>query len=114
MQQDGRRKNGGAVEATLKAQAEGLGMMAWVGAAMMDHVRRTSSELAGFARDQARQDLDTLSGMLTCGSPERAAKMQGAYIEAKMSALVEEAERLGRMHADMCETTHKRLTDWQE
>lgn len=97
----------------LKAQAEGLGLMAWLGAALMDHAARMGSEMGGFVREQARRDLDALGKLANCRSPEKAVQVQGAYLGDKMTALAEEAERLGRLNAHMCDLTQKRLTGWQ-
>ncbi|WP_132542644.1 hypothetical protein [Rhodovulum euryhalinum] len=96
--------------AVLKAQAEGLGLMAWVGAAMLDHAVRTASEFASFARDEARRDARALGRIAACRDPERAAALRGAYLGEKIAACTDEAERLARMTAEVCEVTRRRMT----
>jgi len=102
-----------AVEAALRAQAEGLGLWAWVGAKMMDHVARTGTELAGFARDETRRDIAALGALAACRDPERAAAIRGAYLGEKLAACTDEAERLARRHAEMCEVTRRRMSGWR-
>jgi len=103
-----------AVEAALQAQAEGLGLMAWFGAKMMDHMLRTGAEVAGFARSEARRDLETLQAMASCGSMERVAELRQTYLQEKLTAYSTEAERLARMNAETCDVTLDRLSDWRD
>lgn len=99
-----------AVESALRAQAEGLGLWAWVGAAMMDHVARTGNDLAGFLRDETRRDLQALGALATCRSPDQAAAIRGAYLGEKLKACTGEAERLARRHAEICDVTRRRMS----
>ncbi|GAA0284979.1 hypothetical protein [Rhodovulum strictum] len=97
-------------DAVLKAQAEGLGLIAWVGATMLDHAARTATELAAFTRDEARRDALTLGALATCRDPGRAAALRGAYLGDKLAACTDEAEKLARMTAEVCELTRMRMT----
>lgn len=104
------RLAGGALDAAFRAQAEGLGLMAWVGAAMLDHAARTGSEWAAFLRDEARRDAETIGELVRCRDLEKAAAIRGAYLGAKLAACTDEAERLARMNAEACEATRRRMT----
>ncbi|SIO05607.1 Phasin protein [Rhodovulum sp. ES.010] len=101
------------VEATLKAQAEGLGLMAWLGAVFLDHAARAATEMASFARDEARRDLEALGRLVTCRDPEAAARLQRTHLVTKLAASSDEAGKLARMTAETCEVTRKRMSDWR-
>lgn len=96
-------------DAVLKAQAEGLGLMAWVGAAMLDHAARTASDVAAFVRDEARRDVETLGRLATCRDPGQLAEMRAAYLGAKIAACAEEAGRLAQRTAEVCDVTRRRM-----
>ncbi|HDR28084.1 hypothetical protein [Rhodovulum sp.] len=100
-------------DAVLKTQAEGLGLMAWVGAAMLDHAARTATELAVFARDEARCDAEALGALATCRDPEQLAGLPASYLGAKIAACTDEAGKLARMTAEVCEVTRRRMTQAQ-
>ncbi|ARC89134.1 phasin family protein [Rhodovulum sp. MB263] len=103
-----------ALEAALRAQAEGWGMMAWVGATMADHVRRTGSEMAAFARDEARRNADAMQRLAACRTPESLTDWQGDYLGETVAACRDEAERLARMQAEVCDMTLSRMTGWRD
>jgi len=101
------------LDAVLRAQAEGFGLMAWVGAAMLDHAARSASELAAFARDEARRDLDAFGRLATCRGAERLAAVQASYLGQKIAACTDEAGKLARMTAETCEVTRRRMARGQ-
>ncbi|WP_132461547.1 phasin family protein [Rhodovulum marinum] len=97
------------LDAVLRAQAEGFGLMAWVGAAMLDHAARTASEMAAFARDEARRDVEALGRLARARNPEQLADLPASYLGAKIAACTDEAGRLARMTAETCEVTRRRM-----
>ncbi|WP_165828165.1 phasin family protein [Rhodovulum sp. BSW8] len=103
-----------ALEAALRAQAEGWGLMAWVSATMVDHVRRTSSEMAAFARDEARRNADAMQRLAACRTPESLTDWQGDYLGETVAVCRDEAERLARMTAEVCDRTLTRMTGWRD
>ncbi|MGC9418637.1 MAG: phasin family protein [Rhodovulum sp.] len=97
------------LDAVLRAQAEGFGLMAWVGAAMLDHAARTASEMAAFARDEARRDVEALGRLAASRDPEHLAELPVSYLGAKIAACTDEAGKLARMTAETCEVTRARM-----
>lgn len=99
---------------TLDTQAKGLGLMAWMGAAMLDHAVRAGSEVAAFARDQAWRDLGAMASLATCRDPLRAVELQEAHWSARLAACTDEAARVARMNAEICDVTRARLAEWRD
>lgn len=104
------RRAARALESAVRAQAEGLGLMAWVGAAMLDHFARTGSEVAAFLGEEARRDMQALGAFASFGAPGRPDESPGRYLGAKLAACTREAEKLARMQAETCAVTLERMT----
>lgn len=110
MHEDRSRRAAQALQTALHAQAEALGLMAWVGAAMLDHFTRTGSEVAAFLGDEVRRDMQTLGAVATARSSQQMGAVQGSYLGAKLAACTREAEKLARMQAKTCAVTLERMS----
>lgn len=101
------------LDAVLRTQAEGFGLMAWLGTVMLDHAARSASELAAFARDEARRDVAAFGRLAGCRDADRLATVQAGYLGEKVAACRDEAGKLARMTAETCDVTRRRLTGGQ-
>ncbi|MBK1636895.1 hypothetical protein [Rhodovulum adriaticum] len=92
------------------AQAEGVGLAAWLGCAMVDYTRRAANDMAGFARDKALRDAETLARAMTCRDAASLAAIQQDYLGETVAAATKEAAHQAEKTAQFCSNVRERMT----
>ncbi|MEX5729448.1 hypothetical protein Ga0609869_002801 [Rhodovulum iodosum] len=89
------------IAALTGAQAEGLGLMAWLGTATLQNMRILGAEMANFTADRMGKDLRAQQALWNCRNPEDVVAVQAGYVEETLSDYADAAGRLAEMGGDM-------------
>lgn len=94
-------QDGNPIAALAEAQAEGLGLMVWLGNATLENMRILGAEMANFTADRLHKDIRAQHALMTCRSPEDLAAMQADYMGDMLSDYADAAVTLAEMGGDM-------------
>ncbi|PTN01062.1 phasin protein [Rhodovulum imhoffii] len=84
-------------EVLQKAQAEGLGILAWLGGTMLNNMARFGTEFTHFAADRLQKDLEAQQALMACRDPQELARLQAGFLEAAMTDYAGETGKVLQM-----------------